>query len=108
MPSKGRQRASRQAQLKGRRRKGRTQVVDSRREVSENTSTDSKSDSTNTIHSDSHSVQNVAVSVKSAQATSKSNAGTLTYRYLGSEIRQIGLVCSVIVVLLIAFTFAPL
>ena len=32
MPSKGKQRASRQAQLRNKRRKGRTQVVDSRRE----------------------------------------------------------------------------
>ena len=31
MPSKGKQRASRQAQLRNKRRKGRTQVVDSRR-----------------------------------------------------------------------------
>ena len=108
MPSKGRQRASRQAQLKSRRRKGRTQVVDSRRDVSGVTSTGSESDSTDSAHVVSSSVQNVDISVKPAQITSKSNVGALTYRYLGSEIKQIGLVCSVIIVLLIAFTFAPL
>ena len=108
MPSKGRQRASRQAQLKSRRRKGRAQVVDSRRDVSEITSTHSESDSTDGAHAESHSVQNVDISAKPAQTTSKSNAGALTYRYLGSEIKQIGLVSSVIIVLLIAFTFARL
>ncbi len=108
MPSKGRQRASRQAQLKSRRRKGRAQVVDSRRDVSEITSTHSESDSTDGAHAESHSVQNVDISAKPTQTTSKSNAGALTYRYLGSEIKQIGLVSSVIIVLLIAFTFARL
>ncbi len=111
MPSKGRQRASRQAQLKSRRRKGRAQVVDSRRDVTEITSTDSESDSTDGVRAVSHSVQNVDMSAKPAQIkpqTSKNNAGALTYRYLGSEIKQIGLVASVIIVLLIAFTFVPM
>jgi len=108
MPSKGRQRASRQAQLKNRRRKGRSQVVDSRRDVSEITSTDSASDSTDRAHVVSSSPQNVDIPAKPAQVTSKSTAGALTYRYLGSEIKQIGLVCCVIIVLLIAFSFAPL
>ena len=35
MPSKGKQRASRQAQLRSRRKRGKSQVVDSRRDQSE-------------------------------------------------------------------------
>ena len=106
MPSKGKQRASRQAQLRNKRRKGRTQVVDSRR------------DSTLEIESDSEEVitpANASVTLpkqtnipKRAPVTSTTPGSNLTYEYLGGEIRQIGIVATVIVALLVAFTFIPL
>ena len=104
MPSKGKQRASRQAQLRNKRRKGRTQVVDSRRD--------------STLESDSEediTPANASVTLpkqtnipKRAPVTSTTPGSNLTYEYLGGEIRQIGIVATVIVALLVAFTFIPL
>ena len=105
MPSKGKQRASRQAQLRNKRRKGRTQVVASRRE--------------STLESDSEEVippvKSASVTLpkqintpKRAPDTSNTPGNNLTYEYLGGEIRQIGIVATVIVALLVAFTFIPL
>ena len=45
---------------------------------------------------------------KRAPVTSTTPGNNLTYEYLGGEIRQIGIVATVIVALLVAFTFIPL
>ena len=105
MPSKGKQRASRQAQLRNKRRKGRTQVVDSRRE----STLESDSEEVITpVKSASVTLPKQTNTPKRAHVTSTTPGNNLTYEYLGGEIRQIGIVATVIVALLVAFTFIPL
>ena len=109
MPSKGKQRASRQAQLSNKRRKGRTHVVDSRRE-----STIQKEDAPLVSEVETAGIEksvNLSNQGSLAKRTPISSATpgiNLKYEYLASEIRQIGIVASVIVALLVAFAFIPL
>jgi len=106
MPSKGKQRASRQAQLRNKRRKSsKSQVVDSR--VTQNSSPSAQVDS--------------AIEIEPIVATSKrkpipqstgrpAQAGTnvLRYEYLGSEIKRISVAAAVIVILLVALSFTSI
>jgi len=106
MPSKGKQRASRQAQLRNKRRKGRTQVVDSRRESTLKTGLEDEIISP--AKSSSTTLPKQASIPRRAPVTSTTPGTSLTYEYLGGEIRQISIVATVIIALLVAFTFIPL
>ena len=111
MPSKGRQRASRQTQIKSKRRKGRSRVVDSRtdgsKESAASTNTRPSSFSANSQSKLSPTEINESPSPRSSQVTA-SAATPLEYPYLPGEIRQVGIVASIVLLLLIAFTFIPL
>ena len=107
MPSKGRQRASRQTQLKSKRRKGRARVVDSRPDGSKESATNLQP--SNPSYSSTPPSPKIGVSQSPQRSQVPTSAATpLEYTYLPGEIRQIGIVASIVVLLLIAFTFIPL
>jgi hypothetical protein len=105
MPSKGQQRASRQAQLRNKRRKsGKSQVVDSR--VMQNSPRSSQADPAIEFEPGISTPK-----MKSTrQNVSAAHVGTnvLRYDYLGSEIKRISVAAAVIVILLIALSFTSI
>lgn len=105
MPSKGNQRASRQAQLRNRKRKSaKSHVVDSR--VTENPRVELEVDTTNQVRQEVTKSQTKTVQQKTNTNVSTSNV--LTYEYLGGEIKRIGIAAAVIVALLIALSFSSI
>ena len=103
MPSKGKQRATRQAQLRSRRKRGKSHVVDSRRDHSEpqNIVLDNNSHSSSSITPSP--VKNAGPNLRATPAPSHST--TLSYPYLGSELNRIAIVSGIVVVALLGFSF---
>ncbi len=105
MPSKGQQRASRQAQLRNKRRKSaKSQVVDSR--VMQNSPRSAQADPASEFEPGIATPETKPI----RQNVSATNVGTnvLRYDYLGSEIKRISVAAAVIVVLLVALSFTSI
>ncbi len=103
MPSKGRQRASRQAQLKNRKRKTskNSNVFDSRGKVEENR--------TPSVQNDSGLETTPTLRQTPQRPTTRSTgSGTLEYTHLSGELRQIGIVALLIIIIITALTFSPI
>ena len=101
MPSKGKQRASRQAQLRSKRKRCRSHVVDSRRDHSEprNTTTEDTS-----FSADTTPASPTRRPEPETRATASSPAA-LNYPYLGSELKRIAIVSGIVVIALVGFSF---
>ena len=105
MPSKGRQRASRQAQLKNRKRKTskNANVFDSR---------DNVKDNENVSVDNNDGIEAVQVTrqtnPKPRPVTRATASGTLEYVHLAGELKQIGIVALIIIVIIAALTFSPI
>ncbi|MAP37542.1 MAG: hypothetical protein CL698_07830 [Chloroflexi bacterium] len=101
MPSKGKQRASRQAQLRSKRKRSRSHVVDSRRDHSEprNTTTEDTS-----FSADTTPASPTRRPEPETRATASSPAA-LNYPYLGSELKRIAIVSGIVVIALVGFSF---
>ena len=105
MPSKGKQRASRQAQLRNKRRKSpKSQVVDSR--VTQNSSPPAQVDSAIEIEPIGSTSQTKPTLIAGRPAQVGTNV--LRYEYLGSEIKRIFVAAAVIVILLVALSFTSI
>ena len=105
MPSKGKQRASRQAQLRNKRRKSaKSQVVDSR--VTQNSSPSAQVDSAIEIEPIGSTSQTKPTLIAGRPAQVGTNV--LRYEYLGSEIKRIFVAAAVIVILLVALSFTSI
>ena len=105
MPSKGKQRASRQAQLRNKRRKSaKSQVVDSR--VTQNTSPSAQVDSAIEIEPIGSTSETKPTLIAGRPAQFGTNV--LRYEYLGSEIKRISIAAAVIVTLLVALSFTSI
>ena len=105
MPSKGKQRASRQAQLRNKRRKSaKSQVVDSR--VTQNSSPSAQVDSAIEIEP----IGSTSETKPTLIAGRPAQFGTivLRYEYLGSEIKRIAVAAAVIVILLVTLSFTSI
>ena len=103
MPSKGRQRASRQAQLKNRKRKTskNSNVFDSRGKVEENR--------TPSVQNDSGLEPTLTPRQTPQRPTTRpTGSGTLEYTHLSGELRQIGIVALLIIIIITALTFTPI
>ena len=99
MPSKGRQRASRQAQLKNRKRKTskNSNVFDSRDKVEESSAPSSRKDNV------------IETTPTPRQTTGRPTlSGTLEYTHLSGELKQIGIMALLIVIIMAALTFSPI
>ncbi len=106
MPSKGKQRASRQAQLRNKRRKpAKSQVVDSR--VTQNSSPSAQVDSAIEIKSKVSTPETKPIR-QSAGRPVYVGTDVLRYEYLGSEIKRISVAAAVIVTLLVALSFTSI
>ena len=101
MPSKGKQRASRQAQLRSKRKRSRSHVVDSRRDHSEprNTTTEDTS-----FSADTTPASPTRRPEPETQAAASSSTA-LNYPYLGSELKRIAIVSGIVVIALVGFSF---
>lgn len=102
MPSKGKNRASKQSQLRNRRKKGgASNVVDSRpkSKVSSEKAVTSTLDTSNI---------NVVDTETTPKKVSKSNIASLKYPYLKGELIRISAVSILIILILISFTFISL
>ena len=105
MPSKGKQRASRQAQLRNKRRKSaKSQVVDSR--VTQNSSPSAQVDSAIEIEPIGSTSETKPTLIAGRPAQFGTNV--LRYEYLGSEIKRISVAAAFIVILLVALSFSPI
>ena len=105
MPSKGKQRASRQAQLRNKRRKSaKSQVVDSR--VTQNSSPSAQVDSAIEIEPIGSTSETKPTLIAGRPAQSGTNV--LRYEYLGSEIKRIAVAAAVIVILLVTLSFTSI
>ena len=105
MPSKGKQRASRQAQLRNKRRKSaKSQVVDSR--VTQNSSPSAQVDSAIEIEPIGSTSETKPTLVAGQPAQFGTNV--LRYEYLGSEIKRIAVAAAVIVILLVTLSFTSI
>ena len=105
MPSKGKQRASRQAQLRNKRRKSaKSQVVDSR--VTQNSSPSAQVDSAIEIEPIGSTSKTKPTLIAGRPAQFGTNV--LRYEYLGSEIKRIAVAAAVIVILLVALSFTSI
>ncbi len=103
MPSKGKQRASRQAQLRSRRKRGKSQVVDSRRDQSEPQIIVLDNNSPSCCSITPSPVKNPGSNIRATPAPSHST--TLSYPYLGSELKRIAIVSGIVVLALLGFSF---
>ena len=105
MPSKGRQRASRQAQLKNRKRKTskNANVFDSR---------DNVEDNKNLSVDENGEIETTQVTrqanPKPKPVTRATSSGTLEYVHLAGELKQIGIVALLIIVIIAALTLSPI
>lgn len=99
MPSKGRQRASRQAQLKNRKRKTskNSNVFDSRGKVEESRTPTSQKD---------NAIETTPVPRQSTGRPTLS--GTLEYTHLSGELKQIGIMALLIIIIMAALTLSPI
>ena len=105
MPSKGKQRASRQAQLRNKRRKSvKSQVVDSR--VTQNSSPSAQVDSAIEIEPIGSTSETKPTLIAGRPAQVGTNV--LRYEYLGSEIKRIAVAAAVIVILLVTLSFTSI
>ncbi|MAQ97145.1 MAG: hypothetical protein NZ820_08220 [Dehalococcoidia bacterium] len=105
MPSKGKQRASRQAQLRNKRRKSaKSQVVDSR--VTQNSSPSAQVDSAIEIEPIGSTSETKPTLIAGRPAQFGTNV--LRYEYLGSEIKRIAVAAAVIVILLVTLSFTSI
>ena len=105
MPSKGKQRASRQAQLRNKRRKSaKSQVVDSR--VTQNSSPSAQVDSAIEIEPIGSTSETKPTLIGGRPAQFGTNV--LRYEYLGSEIKRIAVAAAVIVILLVTLSFTSI
>jgi len=105
MPSKGKQRASRQAQLRNKRRKSaKSQVVDSR--VTQNSSPSAQVDSAIEIEPIGSTSKTKPTLIAGRPAQFGTNV--LRYEYLGSEIKRIAVAAAVIVILLVTLSFTSI
>ena len=105
MPSKGKQRASRQAQLRTKRRKSaKSQVVDSR--VTQNSSPSAQVDSAIEIEPIGSTSETKPTLIAGRPAQFGTNV--LRYEYLGSEIKRIAVAAAVIVILLVTLSFTSI
>ena len=101
MPSKGKQRASRQAQLRSKRKRSKSHVVDSRRDQSEprNTTTENRSFSFQTAPASPNTRLEPAIRTTASPSTA------LNYPYLSSELKRIAIVSGIVVLALVGFSF---
>ena len=103
MPSKGRQRASRQAQLKNRKRKTskNSNVFDSRDKVEESSAPSSRKDNV---------IETTPTPTPTPRQTTgrPTLSGTLEYTHLSGELKQIGIMALLIVIIMAALTFSPI
>jgi hypothetical protein len=105
MPNRGRKRASRQAQLSQKKRRTRSGASSQAFDAGPTQSREAAQ----TTPSDQHAP--VAATAAPAQATPRRQrrpaaANTpIVYRYLGRELRQIGILASLMVVVLVALSF---
>ncbi|HIA76551.1 MAG TPA: hypothetical protein EYN92_09115 [Dehalococcoidia bacterium] len=105
MPSKGKQRASRQAQLRNKRRKSaKSHVVDSR--VTKNSSPSVQIDSAIEIEPIVSTSETKPTLIAGRPAQVGTNV--LRYEYLGGEIKRISVVAAIIVILLVALSFTSM
>ena len=106
MPSKGKQRASRQAQLRNRKRKSaKSQVVDSRTEITTSPAVQPESDS---ISLEQPGTNLESKPVRQVSTTVQGGVGALRYEYLGSEVKRIAIVAAIIVLVLVALSFTSI
>ena len=106
MPSKGKQRASRQAQLRNRKRKSsKSQVVDSRTETTSSPATQPEA---NAEPLEQLSTNAESKPARHVPTTAQAGVSALRYEYLGIEVKRIALVAAIIVVLLVALSFSPI
>ena len=102
MPSKGKNRASKQSQLKNRRKRGGTSnVVDSRPKSKVSP------EKTATPNPENANINVVDIEISPKKVT-KSSISSLKYPYLKGELIRIAAVSILIVLILISFTFIPL
>ncbi len=101
MPSKGKQRASRQAQLRSKRKRSKSHVVDSRRDHSEpqNTTTEASSFATDTAPASPGARPEPVIRATASPSTA------LNYPYLSSELKRIAIVSGIVVLALVGFSF---
>ena len=106
MPSKGKQRASRQAQLRNRKRKSaKSQVVDSRTDITSSPASQSGSSVEQVEPVGTNAEPKI---VRRVPTTAQAGVSALRYEYLGSEVKRIAIVAAIIVVLLVALSFSPI
>ena len=111
MPSKGRQRASRQAQLRKSSKKSSRKnkpAIDSKL-ADPLTSVKQPDVKTQVSVTEATNNQLDPVAPKSVpqSPSPRQNAGSLEYPYLKSELRQIGMTCGLVIIAVIALTFVP-
>ena len=111
MPSKGRQRASRQAQLRKSSKKSSRKnkpAIDSKL-ADPLTNVKQPDVKTQVSVTEATNKQLDPVAPKSVPQTQspRQNAGALEYPYLKSELRQIGMTCGLVIIAVIALTFVP-
>ena len=106
MPSKGKQRASRQAQIRNKRRKpAKSQVVDSR--VTQNSSSSAQVDSANEMEPIVSTPETKPIP-QSAGRPAHVGTNVLRYEYLGSEITRISIAAAGMGSLLVALSFTSI
>ena len=106
MPSKGKQRASRQAQLRNRKRKSaKSQVVDSRTAITTSPAAQPESGS---VQEEQPGTPLGSKPVRQASTTVQGGVGSLRYEYLGSEVKRIAIVAAIIVLVLVALSFTAI
>ena len=111
MPSKGRQRASRQAQLRKSSKKSSRKnkpAIDSKLAdpLTSVKQSDVKTQVSGTAATNNQPDPVAPKSVPQTQSP-RQNTGVLEYRYLKSELRQIGMTCGLVIIAVIALTFVP-
>ena len=108
MPSKGKQRAARQAKLQQRKRKTRSKpdVVNSMRIGGTSSGTDLSATTEKPMAQESPipSIQPKKAEVPISSHGESTNVSTLVYPHLSGELRNIGIVASIIIIALIGLT----
>jgi len=106
MPSKGKQRASRQAQLRNKKRKStKSQVVDSRTEI---TTLPASQPESGSAAGEQPRTNLESKPVRQAPAAVQTSVGALRYEYLGSEVKRIAIVAAIIVLVFVALSFTSI
>ena len=101
MPSKGKQRASKQAQLRSKRKRSRSHVVDSRRDHSEPRNITAEDTSFSTDKTPASPARKPEPEIRATASSSTA----LNYPYLGSELKRIAIVSGIVVIALVGFSF---